>query len=263
MATAPANPQLPLFYNDLQPLSSQAHGDYRVRAANAAPFLANQHAVPLTVEEFPLVQRFMPIVFAAGDDPVPLALMGLNEGVNVFMTAEGKLVNDETYVPAYVRRYPYLLAKLRPDSDELSLCFDPSSDTIGAFDEGEKLFEDGQPSEITKGILSFAEQFEQAGQRTAAFVKELKDLGLLIDGEVAIQPEGAAQPFVYRGFQMVDEKKLSELRGDQLRKMAQSGMLPLVYAHMFSLSLMRDVFAKQVAVGKAPQQPSAIEAANT
>ena len=262
MASAPGAAALPLFYNDLRPLSSQEHGDWRVKPADSAPFLANQHAVPLTVEEFPLVQRRMPIVFAVGEDPVPLALMGLNEGVNVYLDADGKLIDPETYVPAYVRRYPYLLAKLRPDSEELSLCFDPSSETIGAFDEGEKLFEDGQPTDLTKNILSFAEQFEQAGQKTSAFVKELRDLNLLIDGEVAIQPEGAAQPFVYRGFQMVDEKKLSELRGDQLRKMAQSGMLPLIYAHMFSLSLMRDLFAKQMAAGKAPQQPSAIEAAN-
>ncbi len=259
MATAPAAAALPLFYNDLVPLSSQEHADWRVRPATTAPFLANQHAVPVTVEEFPLVARRMPVVFAMGDDPVPLALMGLNEGVNVFVDAEGKLVEDDTYVPAYIRRYPYLLAKLRPEAEELSLCFDPSSETIGAFEDGEKLFDGDQPSELTKAILAFTEQFEQAGQKTAQFVKELKDFDLLIDGEVSIQPEGAAQPFVYRGFQMVDEKKLTELRGDQLRKMAQSGMLPLVYAHLFSLSLMRDVFAKQMQSGRAPQQPSAIE----
>lgn len=262
MATQPANSQLPLFYNDLRPLSSQDHGDWRIRPANAAPFLAGQHAVPLTVEEFPLVQRRMPIVFAVGDDPVPLALMGLNEGVNVFVKDDGTLVDNETYVPAYVRRYPYLLAKLRPDTDELSLCFDPTSDLLGAYDDGEKLFDNGEPTEVTKAILGFTEQFEQAGQRTAAFIAELKELGLLIDGEVQIQPEGSAQPFIYRGFQMVDEKKLADLRGDQLRKMSQSGMLPLIYAHLFSLSLMRDVFAKQSASGRAPQPVSAIEAAN-
>ena len=260
MASAPANASLPLFYNDLQPLSSELHGDWRIRQLTTAPFLVNQHAVPLTVEEFPLVQRRMPIVFSAGDDPVPLALMGLNEGVNLFVTDEGTLVDPETYVPAYIRRYPYMLAKLRPDSDELSLCFDPSAEAIGPFDDGEKLFEGGQPTELTKGILGFAEQFEQAGQRTSAFMRELKELSLLIDGEVQIQPEGAPQPFIYRGFQMIDENKLNELRGDQLRKMSQSGMLPLIYAHLFSLSLMRDLFGKQMQAGKAPEAPSAIEA---
>ena len=100
--------------------------------------------------------------------------------------------------------------------------------------------------------MAFAEQFEQAGQRTQQFMAELKELDLLIDGETSIQPEGAAQPFLYRGFQMVNEEKLMDLRGDQLRKMMKSGMLPLIHAHLFSLSLMRDIFARQVAMGKNP-----------
>ena len=252
MATAPQVESLPLFYNELQPLSSQTHADFRVRSQDGAPFLASQHAVPLTVEEFPLVQRKMPIVFSSGDEPVPLALMGLNEGVNLFVTEEGKLIEEDTYVPAYIRRYPYLLARLRPEAEELSLCFDPTSPTIGAFDEGEKLFENGEPTEMTKAILDFNEKFEQAGQRTSHFMSELKDMALLIDGEVSIQPEGAPQPFIYRGFQMIDEKKLNEMRGDQLRKMVQNGMLPLIYSHLFSLSLMRDLFAKQMRAGKVP-----------
>ncbi|QIG81108.1 SapC family protein [Stakelama tenebrarum] len=253
MATAPTQQSLPLFYNDLVPLSSQEHADFRARRTDRAPFLVGQHAVPLTVEEFPLAQRHMPIVFSAGDNPVPLALMGLNEGVNVFVDDEGKVREPHLYMPAYVRRYPFMLARLRPDSEELSLCFDPSSETIGAFEDGEKLFEDGQPTETTKSVLTFNEQFEQAGQRSGQFMRELKELGVLMDGEVSIQPEGAAQPFTYRGFQMVDENKLKDLRGDQLRKIAQNGMLPLIHAHLFSLSLMRDIFARQVAIGKAPQ----------
>jgi hypothetical protein len=259
MATAP-NQGLPLFYNELQPLSSSVHGDWKARRMETAPFLANVHAVPVTVEEFALAQRHFPIIFSAGDNPVPLALMGLNEGVNVFVDDQGKLTTD-VYVPAYVRRYPFMLARLRPDTDELSLCFDPSADAIGIFDDGEPLFEESQPSETTKQILGFCENFEQAGMQTGAFMKELADHKLLIDGEVAIQPEGAAQPFVYRGFQMVSEDALKDIRGDVARKMMQSGMLPLIYAHLFSLSLVRDIFARQMQLGKVPVP--ALGAANT
>lgn len=251
MASAPQN-QLPLFYNALEPLSSQTHAKYRVRATETAPFLVGSHAVPVTVDEFPLLQRHMPIVFTVGPDAIPIALMGLNEGVNVFVGDDGKLT-EQVYVPAYIRRYPYMLARLRPDTEEMSLCFDPTSDRIGEFDEGEALFEGGEPTDIVKSILGFNETFEQAGARTAAFMKELGELGLLMDGEMSIQPEGAQQPFIYRGFQMIDEKKLTDIRGDQLRKMNQSGMLPLLYAHLFSLSLMRDIFARQVQQGKMPQ----------
>ena len=249
MASAP----LPLFYQGLEPLSSELHANYKIRPQEKAPFLVGQHAIPLTVEEFPLVQRFMPIVFTLGDESIPIALMGLNEGVNVFVDDEGKLTEDNFYVPAYIRRYPFMLARLRPDAQELSLCFDPTSDTIGAFEEGDALFADGQPTETTKAILQFNETFEQAATRTGAFMKELREMDLLMEGEMSIQQEGVAQPFVYRGFQMVNEQKLVDLRGDQLRKMSQSGMLPLLYAHLFSLALMRDVFGRQVRQGKMPQ----------
>lgn len=251
MATAPDN-NLPLFYKDLVPLSSVDHADFHARPLDNAEFLINQHAVPLTSDEFVSACRFFPIVFSAGDNPVPLALMGLNEGVNTFVDAEGKLVNP-VYVPAYVRRYPFLLARLNPDSEDLSLCFDPTSGAIGKFEEGDALFENGQPTAPVGQVLEFCKNFEEAGQRTGFFVDELKKADLLMDGEVAIQPDGSDKPYIYRGFQMVDENKLRELRGDVLRKMMQNGVLGLIYAHLFSLQLMREVFTEQVRLGKVPE----------
>ena len=253
MATQAPKQNLPLLYSALEPLSSNVHGKMKVRGASRAPVIGTTHAVPATVDEFPLLARHYPIIFSVGDNPVPLALMGLTEGVNAYMDENGHPVQRGVYIPAYIRRYPFLLARLREDSDELSLCFDPTIGAIGDFEEGDRLFEDdGEPSEATKRILQFCEQFETAGQRTGAFLRDLKSSGLLMDGEVAIQPEGAAQPFVYRGFQMVDEEKLRELRGDELRKFNQSGMLPLIYAHLFSLSQIRELFARQVEQGKGP-----------
>ncbi len=92
---------------------------------------------------------------------------------------------------------------------------------------------------------------------------ELKEAGLLMEGEVAIQPEGAEQPFIYRGFQMVDEEKFRNLRGDELRKLNQNGALPLIMAHLFSLSVIREIFARQVQQGTGPinvPQPATAEA---
>jgi hypothetical protein len=250
MASAPlAN--LPMFYNDLMPLNSRDHARWKVKNADAAPWLVGQHAIPLTAEEFPQAARHYPIIFASGDNPVPLALMGLNEGVNVFVDAEGK-VTQPIYIPAYVRRYPFLLARLNPNSEDLSLCFDPSSGLLGDSVFGQDLFAQGQPSQATQAALGFCEQFEQAGQRTQAFIDELKKHDLLMEGEVAIQQQGNDQPFVYRGFQMVNQEKLRETRGDVLRGWAQSGLLPLLYAHLFSLELISQIFGAQVQQGKGP-----------
>ncbi len=251
MASAPQPTGLPLFYNDLMPLNSRDHAAFKARPTDVAPWLVGQHAIPLTVEEFPHAQRFYPIIFSSGDNPVPLALMGLNEGVNVFVDADGRL-KAPAYVPAYVRRYPFMLAKLDGNKDELSLCFDPSSGLIADQAEGEPLFADGEVSDATKAALQFCENFETAGQRSQTFMEELKKHDLLMEGEVAIQQPGRDQPFIYRGFQMINQEKFGELRGDEMRKWAQNGMLALIYAHFFSLELMSNLFDRQTQEGKGP-----------
>ena len=256
-------PQLPLLYKELLPLSNQVHAKFKTRGSEAAPYLKDVHAVPILIDEFVQAQRFFPIVFSLGDQSVPLALMGLNEGVNTFVDDEGKLLGP-TYVPAYIRRYPFMLARVVEDQDTLSLCFDPSSGLVGESDEGEPLFDGDQPSEATKGIMKFCEEFEVSAQRTGQFMEELKKADLLMEGEFTIQRGDDSQPFVYRGFRMVNEEKLRDMRGDELRKINQTGMLPLIMAHLFSLPLSRDIFMRQVQQGKGPQPAPAAapEAAN-
>jgi len=253
MATQAPNPApLPLLYNTLEALNSGQHAKLKLKKSFAIAAVGKTHAVPVTVEEFTIVQRHDPIIFSAGDNPIPLALLGLNEGVNTYFDDEGRPLEKPGYIPAYLRRYPFLLAKLRPEADELSLCFDPTAEAMSEKADGQALFDGDQPSETTKNILAFCEQFEHAGQRTQAFMEELTKSGLLMDGEVAIQPEGSEQPFLYRGFRMVDEEKLRGLSGEQLSQMNQSGMLAAIYAHLFSLSQVRDLFARQVQQGKGP-----------
>ena len=257
MATAP-QPQLPLFYKDLLPLNSRDHGDFKVSPFADASFLANTHAIPLTVDEFVDAQRHYPIVFTAGENPLPIALMGLNEGVNTFIGEDGKL-EAGLYVPAYVRRYPFILAKLNKESDDMSLCFDPQAGVIGKNEEGQALFEpatdggEAKPTDYTNGVLEFCTRFEQSGQRTKAFLEELKKLDVLRDGRMDITRRDMPDtPFTYTGFQMVDEEKLRELPTDVLENLNKSGMLMLMHAQLFSMNLMRMVFERQSAQGKVP-----------
>jgi len=260
MASAPQQPQLPLFYKDLLPLNSRDHGDWKVSSFDNAAHVGETHAIPLTVDEFVDAQRNYPIVFTAGDNPLPIALMGLNEGVNTFMAEDGKLVSG-VYVPAYIRRYPFILAKMKADSDDMSLCFDPTAGVIAKQDEGQPLFDgEGKPSEYTQQVLDFCSKFEESGQRTRAFLEELKKLDILMDGEVAItRADNPDKPFVYRGFRMVDEKKLRELPTETVEQLNKNGLLMLIHAHLFSMNLMRMIFERQVGQGKMPEaQPAPV-----
>ena len=254
MASAPQQPPLPLFYNDLMPLNSRDHAKYKIKPPKGMTWLVNQHAVPVTTDEFVQAQRHYPIVFSAGDSSVPLALMGLNEGVNTYFDDEGMLEED-VYIPAYARRYPYLLARLTPDSQEMSLCFDPSWGAIGEFDEGEPLFDgEGKPAAPIQGALDFCEKFEEAGARTQAFVKALEDKGMLMDGEVAItRGDDPETPYLYRGFKMVNEQKLRELDAETAKLWTSNGIMALIFAHLFSLDVMRIIFGRQNAQGKMPE----------
>lgn len=259
MASAP-QPQLPLFYKDLLPLNSRDHGDWKVGSFEDAGFLATTHAIPLTVDEFVDAQRDYPIVFTAGDNPLPIALMGLNEGVNTFIADDGKL-EAGVYVPAYIRRYPFILAKLQKESDDMSLCFDPQSGVVAKQDEGQQLFDGDKPTDYTNSVLEFCRRFEESGHRTKAFMEELKKLDVLMDGEIAITRNDMPDtPFVYRGFRMVDENKLRELPADTLESLNKSGMLMLMHAQLFSMNIMRTLFEKQSAQGKVPTPDAATPA---
>ena len=243
-------PQLPLFYNSLVPLSSEAHADYGLAVPDNIRFTAITHAVPLTVDEFASAQRNFPIVFGVGESPAPLALMSLTDGVNLFVDDAGKWESG-AYLPAFVRRYPFMLAKLNSEATELSLCFDETSGLVTPAAD-DKLFDGTTPTATTQRILDFCGQFEAAVARTRGFMDEMEKLGLLTDGEVTIQQPDMPEPSVYRGFRMVAEEKLQTLRGDQARKMVQNGMMGLIYAHLFSLSQITHLFERQRFVATQP-----------
>lgn len=252
MATAP-QPTLPLFYNDLMPLNSRDHAKYRINPPEGMTWLVNQHAVPLTADEFIQAQRHFPIVFSSGEGSVPIALMGLNEGVNTFIDDDGKLI-DDVYIPAYARRYPYLLARLTPDAQELSLCFDPTTGILGEFKDGEALFDgEGKPAPPVEGALDFCQKFEEAGAKTQALMEELNKKDLLMDGEIAItRNDDPEKPYIYRGFKMVNEEKLRELDAETAKLWTGNGIMALIFAHLFSLDMMRLIFGRQVAQDKLP-----------
>lgn len=260
MATQPP-PSLPLFYKNLTPLQTTSHANFRQKSTDKAPFFAETHAIPLTIDEFLIAQRHYPIVFSVGENSVPLALFGLNDGVNLFVEPDGTL-KGEFYVPAYVRRYPYMLARLTPEAQELSLCFDPDSNMVGEDGDGPALFDGDQPSEATKGILKFCEDFEMAAQRTNAFMKELEEMELVMDGEVSIQIPDQENPYVYRGFRMVNEEKFRALDGEALKRIHENGMLPLIMAHLFSMSQMPNLFGRQMTEGKIPQPSAGVDFGN-
>ncbi|HAX92008.1 MAG TPA: SapC family protein, partial [Rhodospirillaceae bacterium] len=121
-------PEMPMFYSSIRPLDMEKDGGMFVSAPKNFNFAAKTNAVPLLVDEFPMAAAHYPIVFAAGDSPVPAAVVGVSNDTNLFLDDNGQWLGG-SYLPAYVRRYPFLLMD-DPNQKQYVLCIDETSEML-------------------------------------------------------------------------------------------------------------------------------------
>ncbi|MFS6766074.1 SapC family protein, partial [Staphylococcus aureus] len=137
--------------------------------------------------------------------------------------------SGETYIPAFLRRYPFAVATAET-SDGLSVCVDQSFVCDG--EEGVRLFdEQGGDSPVLSGAMRFLADYQQATGRTQAFMQSLRDSGLLVAKTIQVERPGHP-PRSLHGFCVVDEVRLQKLSGRALQKLSQSGVLGLLYVHL-------------------------------
>ena len=225
-----------LFYGKPEPLDAKAHKGLGVNpAAKPYAFVAAANFVPLTVTEFAAAALSYPVVFM-GDQKQPVAVMGLRPGENLYVSDAGDFRGD-AYVPAYVRRYPFVFADDK-QNERLILCIDRGA-SIVAKDGEHPLFVDDQPSDYTKMAMEFCNNFEQERRRTEAFVKLLTELDLFDVAEARFTPRDASgaagQPQKLAEYFAVSEEKLKKLSPEKLAELRDNGALGQIYAHMTSL----------------------------
>ncbi len=224
------------FYRQPEALSASRHGGLGVtRGDNGFTFARGAHLVPITLEEFPQVALHYPIIFT-GPQRLACAVMGLRSGVNLFIREDGAFETG-AYVPAYLRQYPFLLAKSR-DNDRSVLFIDRASEFV-VENGGAPLFKDGEPTDFTKGALAFLMNLQQQWSRTLAFTERMKALGLFDVKELKLAARdqsgavGEAKPVVK--YVSADSEKLAGLPGEELKKLADERALMAIYAHQVSL----------------------------
>lgn len=226
--------RLPMFYRSLAPLAPERHAALRMRPERDHSVTAESNAIPLTADEFPTAMRDYPIVIAMGDVPTPVALVGFEKGRNDHVDADGKW-RDGTYVPAYVRRYPFALLKESKESERHILCADLSSTLFSeGGDDGQALFDDGDMTATTERALDFCQRYAAAADRTRSLMKNAAELGLIEPSSVSIT-RGESRRKV-DGFAIISEEKLRNLDDTTLADLARRGILSLFAAHQMSLA---------------------------
>ncbi|SDU48298.1 SapC family protein [Stappia sp. ES.058] len=223
---------MPLFYSRPEAIRAERHANVRVDLTPNYTFSRGSHAAPLNAVEFAAAARHYPIVFAAGTTPpAAVAVLGLRTGKNLFVDEAGNW-QANTYIPSYVRRYPFVLARSE-DQSEFVLCMDADSDKI-ATDEGSLLFEDGEPAEITRKALEFCGAFQREALASETILAKLSEHDLLVpnSGRFTL---ASGEVLTVNDFLVVDEKRLAALSDEAFLELRHADALTAIYSHMLSM----------------------------
>ncbi len=229
----------PPFYNSLTVLEAARHGDLTLAATQNYEFLRDAQTVLLTAEEIPAAQRDFPVVFSEGESPAPLAVLAARGG-DAYLEADGAWRAD-VYLPRYLRRMPFALARIDGNSKHRALCADLDSDFLTSDPDApadRRLFDGDTPSEFGRRTIRMCEAFDVAVARTETLCRRLSDLGVFERRAVQVMtPQG---PREFRGLVVVSETKLWALDDPTLAGLARSGALTIAAAHLMSIANFRN-----------------------
>lgn len=222
---------LPQFYQKPVMLNRDDHAGMTVSPSPAGlSFAAQAQTVPLASVEFFDAGRQLPVIFIQTNDHriVPLALLGLEQGENLFIDSSGNW--DGQYVPAYIRRYPFITVE---QEGQTAVCFDEAFDGFN-LPGGTELFENGEPSAKTKEIIAFLEDYNSRMQQTEQLGSMLAQSGLLrqIDAKATLHD---GRNYELGGMLVVDEQKLAQLPDNDIVRLFRSGALALIHVHLLSI----------------------------
>ncbi|HUO22423.1 MAG TPA: SapC family protein [Caulobacteraceae bacterium] len=242
-----------LFYSRPEPLSKEAHGSLGLKPTeHPYAFTAGAHVVPILVTEFAPAALCYPIIFM-GQEKMPVAVLGVNANENLFVDAHGAYAPD-CYLPAYVRRYPFVLAN-DAQAQRMILCIDRAAPMISATPDT-PFFVDGELSEYTKNAVEFCNNFEGERVRTESFIKLLTDLDLFETKTAMFTPPPvngvAQQPQVVAEYLGVSEQKLNALPQEKFIELRDNGALAQIYAHLVSLLGWDRLIVKAMLKPRAP-----------
>lgn len=232
----------PVFYERAVALDKTAHQDLRVRIQpNHYAFAHETNALPVAATEFADAGRHYPIVFVGSDtdDFHASVLLGLEDRNNLFVSAQGEWVED-TYIPAFARRYPFVLGTTN-EQDRLAVCIDEAYPGLNDTD-GAALFEDAQESDYLKQMMEFLRVFQGEMEQTKLAVRRLHQLGLLVSRSITLSHDG--QDRYLSGFWVVDDEKYAGLDDERIVELQRAGLLRLIELHRASLGNVQRLAAR-------------------
>ncbi|NBB71152.1 MAG: multidrug transporter [Alphaproteobacteria bacterium] len=226
-------PQL-LFYERAVPVTTERHRDVAVNPRRDYGFARGAGVVPLTTAEVPAAAGAYAVVFVGEGDEVGLAaILGVRDGENLFVDDDGRW--DAGYIPAFVRRYPFVFAQ-QHEANRLTLCVDEASDLLNREGRGERLFDStGERTSYLGNVLDFMQRYQVALQRSRTFARRVQELDLLRRVQAQIRMGDHGGTLQLGGFRTVDRERLKALPAETVNELFASDGLEALYLHLASL----------------------------
>jgi hypothetical protein len=222
-----------MHYEAVMPCSPARHRNWWLESGSDFRFAGQLSLVPVLVSEFANAVFEYGIVFSGRDSQLlPAVLLSLDPDVNSYVGPNGEW--RAKYVPAFLRRYPFLLASTDAGKT-VSLCLDESCSGFNQSGRGIPLFSgNGQMSPQLNGVIEFLKEYERGFERTRRFCARLQELDLLVPMRADIQQKSGKLTSVM-GFSAVDRERLNKLPSTTVDELFRTGYLDLIYIHDLSL----------------------------
>lgn len=231
MSQTQAAAPLPLFFKRIVSVNAQSHGQLRLDRATGYRFADTAQSVPLGLTEIEVASQHVPVLFTSGPTPAVVALLGLREGQNLFVRADGGWVQD-AYLPAYVRSFPFIFVE-DAATKALLIGMEPDAPQL-ATDRGAKLFEDGRPAAPLNEAIAFSKALREAMVAAGNFARALDQAGVLEEEEATVNFTAGGSTRI-RGFKIVKAEKLAEVDDVTFLEWRRMGWLAAIYAHIHSI----------------------------
>ena len=221
-----------MYYEKVVPISLERHKGWSVQQGDYS-FARETNAAPLMCAEFQSASTELPIVFGKTEAGfTPVVILGIEQGNALTVDKDGKWIGN--YVPAFVRRYPFVFAESE-DKTTYTLCLD---EEFGGVDKdgkaGNAFYDDDKPSEFLNNILEFTKNVEMEQRKTVEFGKLLEANDLMTPMQAGITlPNGEKRAVT--GFHVVSKEKLKEISPEVLKDFFDRDVLELIYYHLASM----------------------------
>ncbi len=192
------------------------------------------HSIPIGMGEIGEASKHYPIFFMRDvQGVIPFVILGLKEGENKFISNTGEWKKGK-YIPALIRAYPFVLSRQNDENANLNVAIDDDYEGIDKKD-GNRIFDDeSNPTDFGKQVINYLQELYSMLESTKKVAKLLDEVELLQQIDATVEQNG--QKFVLSGLLQVDVEKLNKLSDEMILKLAKSGILNLIYAHLNSKS---------------------------